>query len=519
VSQKRNTARDGWRNRLEFHVTTHFGPLWRLIQRVGPLRRRVNRILINRAISRIAPRPHPLSAMQSYTSWESLTDRTYAGRHLPPAADPQPALPPEDEIADLFARGDEQRTCEKSSVLFAHFAQWFTDGFLRSDPADYRKTTSNHEVDLCQVYGLRPDLTRRLRAREGGLLKSQMINGEEYPPYLCDGSEVKAEYAGLKPVRFEEIPDGQRPTLFAMGGDRANSQPGFIMLNVLFLREHNRIARLLSRAHPDWDDERLFATARNILTVILIKIVIEEYINHITPYHFRFSLDPTGLGTGPWYRTNWMTAEFNLLYRWHSLVPSTLRIHDEDRPIESVLFNTRLVTDRGLGPLFEDASRQPAGRIGLFNTDKVLRGTEVQSITYSRQLRLTTYNEYREYCGYPKVTAFDQITGDPDVQAALKQRYGSVDRIEFYTGLFAEEVRPNSALPPLIGRMVGVDAFSQVLTNPLLAPRVYGEKTFSQVGMQLIAETNSLSDLLHRNLPAGSPRYLVTMTRPDWRRR
>ena len=65
-----------------------------------------------------------------------------------------------------------------------------------------------------------------------------------------------------------------------------------MLLNTLFLREHNRVAGALADAYPGWDDERLFQTARNIMIVLLIKIVIEEYINHITPYHFRLQADP-----------------------------------------------------------------------------------------------------------------------------------------------------------------------------------------------------------------------------------
>ena len=84
------------------------------------------------------------------------------------------------------------------------------------------------------------------------------------------------------------------------------------------------------------------------------------------------------------------------------------------------------------------------------------------------------------------MTAFDQISGDPRVQQGLRELYGEVDRIELYPGLFAEDPRPNSVLPSLIGRMVGVDAFSQALTNPLLAPRVYNEATFSAEGMDVI---------------------------------
>jgi prostaglandin-endoperoxide synthase 2 len=115
------------------------------------------------------------------------------------------------------------------------------------------------------------------------------------------------------------------------------------------------------------------------------------------------------------------------------------------------------------------------------------------------------------------VTDFDQISGDPAVQTALEKCYRSVDAIEYYVGLFAEDVRPNSAVPALLGRMVGADAFSQALTNPLLAPRLYHEGTFSPLGMDLIAGTRTLSDVLHRNVPGGE--YLVTLTRADWRRR
>jgi prostaglandin-endoperoxide synthase 2 len=62
---------------------------------------------------------------------------------------------------------------------------------------------------------------------------------------------------------------------------------------------------------------------------------------------------------------------------------------------------------------------------------------------------------------------------------------------------------------------VAIDAFSQAFTNPLLSPRVFNSATFSPLGWDLIGSTNSLSDLLHRNVP-GERRYEVTMTRRDW---
>ena len=517
----RSKVNDGWANRLEFFVTTHFAPVWDLVQLLGPVRRQVNRLLVNRAILKMPTRPAPLSTKTPYSSWDSLTDRTFIGRHLPPKADPDTGYPGVERTADLFARQGDTVLCPKSTVLFAYFAQWFTDGFLRSDhsePRDPRKTTSNHEIDLSQVYGPNAAVTRLLRDKEGGLLKSQYIGTEEYPPYLCEKGVIKPEFVGLSVVNFDELSLAQKNGLFAMGGDRANSQVGYTMLNVLFIREHNRVARLLARDHPEWDNERLFETTRNILIVLLIKVVVSEYINHITPYHFKFFLDASAFPNERWHRPNWMAIEFNLLYRWHSLVPSKINIGEEELPMHGTIFNNELLVRRGLGPLFEDSSNQRAGKVGLFNTDPALRETEIQSIVQARQVHLASYNDYRANCQYPRVTDFDQISGDPAVQSALRDVYGSVANIEFYTGLFAEDVRPNSVLPSLIGRMVGIDAFSQALTNPLLAPRVFTEETFSRRGMHLINETKTLSDLLHRNLADGSQKHFVSLTRRGWHR-
>lgn len=84
--------------------------------------------------------------------------------------------------------------------------------------------------------------------------------------------------------------------------------------------------------------------------------------------------------------------------------------------------------------------------------------------------------------------------------------------IEFYVGLFAEDTRENSAVGALIGRLVGIDAFSQALTNPLLAENIFNEKTFSPIGMEIIQTTSNLSDVLHRNIPQTDKRFKVTMT-------
>ena len=349
-------------------------------------------------------------------------------------------------------------------------------------------------------------MTDLIRSFQGGRLKTQIINGEEYAPFLCQNGAVKPEYEGLKEISFGKLKQEQRDQFFAMGGDRANVQIGYVMFNTLFLREHNRVAGLLAKEYPAWDDERLFQTARNIVLAVLIRIVVEEYINHIAPYHFQFILDASGFPNERWYRQNWMALEFTLVYRWHMLIPDHLLLDGKELPIVDTMWNTSLVTSRGLGALFEDASRQPAGRIGLHNTSSFLLNIiETRSIDMDRSLHVRGYNDYRPAYGFPRVTDFDQITGDPALQQELKDLYGSVDRIDYYVGLFAEDTVPNSVLPPLIGALVGIDAFSQALTNPLLNPNIYHAGTFSPLGLEIIADTRRISDVLPRNLPDGTP--------------
>ncbi|MEA2234315.1 MAG: prostaglandin-endoperoxide synthase 2 [Solirubrobacteraceae bacterium] len=513
-------------SRLAAYASSHFPAVWKLVQRIKPLQRLINRMAINSAIARVEPRPNPLSTMAPYTSWASLTDRTFSGRHLPPVpvGAKRPATPAINEVAELFAREDgEMIESPKSTVLFSFFAQWFTDGFLRTDRGgppkqlrNTRKNESNHEIDLAQLYGLAKPMTDQLRIGHG-LLNSQVINGEEYPQFYCRDGEPKAEFdALLPPFGFAGLAPDHRNALFAMGTDTRNL--GFMTFNVLFLREHNRIAGRLGSEYPGWDSDRVFETARNILTVVLLKIVVEEYINHISSSQFQVRLAPASFPNEPWYRPNWMAIEFNLLYRWHSLVPSTFELNGRQLKVADTLSHSDLLTSTGLGQLMASASNHPAGRIGLFNTDRFLVDmAEKPSIEQARVAQLSSYNDYRRLCRLPPLARFDEVSSDPRVQRGLAAMYDSVEDIEFYVGLFAEEAGPENVLPPLMSTMVAFDAFSQALTNPLLAPRTFNEQTFSAVGMEIIEQTNGISDIVQRNVPDRPEPYFVSLTRRDYK--
>lgn len=149
----------------------------------------------------------------------------------------------------------------------------------------------------------------------------------------------------------------------------------------------------------------MFDTTRNTLTVVLLNIVIEDYINHITPIKFPLSVEP-GIGAHErWYRQNWMSVEFNLLYRWHSLVPTEVTVGGQRQRFADMWWDTRPVTEHGLSALFDEASRQPCSTIAVGNTDPSLLAIEEKSIAIGRHTALQPYNAYRKACGFPNCRA------------------------------------------------------------------------------------------------------------------
>lgn len=486
---------------------------------VPPIRGLVSRLVINQFAYATTLRPRALSLASDYTSWQSLTDRSFSGRHLPPAAaEDHAALPSEADVVALYRR-EHMVSSTDTSVMFMFFAQWFTDSFLRTSLTDYRKNESNHEIDLCQIYGVNVDKTNLLRSHQGGRLKSQVIDGEEYPAFLFeprtagDPLVFKAEFEGLHDPGFitdvilRSASEEQKDTFFAVGLEHGNSTIGNTIMNIVCLREHNRLAGILAAENPDWDDARIFETARNIMIVVLIKLVVEEYITHIGPFDFPVEAVPFIADEERWNRTNWCAIEFNLLYRWHPLVPDTIGSGPDRLAAADFRNNNPLVISQGIEALMKRCSNEPAGKIGLLNTPSFLvdstnpdwPSVEEVTIALMRNARLRSFNDYREAYGLRRLTSFEELTADTGVQQRLETLYGDIDQLEWYVGIFAEDYPDYMIMGELMTYMVANDAFTQALTNPLLARNVFNQDTFTKTGMKVIKNTRSLQQIVARN--------------------
>ncbi len=353
-----------------------------------------------------------------------------------------------------------------------------------------------------------------LRAKTGGRLKSQEIDGEEFPAPLFEdkgqGAELRPEYKGLYTQSnfdrvFANAEDAHKMNAFAVGLEHGNSTMGNTLMNTLFLREHNRIAGVLAAAHPDWDDERLFQTARNVNIVLLLKIVIGDYIVHIAPAAFKLEVVPGAAEDERWYRTNWIAVEFALLYRWHDLIPKTVRFAGEERNADQLRRNNAWLLQVGVDRMCLDASRQLAGRIGLHNNPDFLEPVKATSLNMARTCQLAPYNDYRKYYRLDPVLSFEALTGGDATAEELRAIYGDIDRLEWFVGIFAEDYGEASIMGELLTLMVGNDAFTHALTNPLLAKAVFNADTFSPEGLVIIDGTEALADIIVRNTGLTDP--------------
>lgn len=62
------------------------------------------------------------------------------------------------------------------------------------------------------------------------------------------------------------------------GDGRINQTPTLAVLHTLLLREHNRVADILSSLNPLWSDEKLYQETRKIVIAEIQHITYQEWL-------------------------------------------------------------------------------------------------------------------------------------------------------------------------------------------------------------------------------------------------
>ncbi len=144
-----------------------------------------------------------------------------------------------------------------------------------------------HFLDLTTTYGPKSSRTNELRLFQGGQLKfSSGVNGRPgllHQPGTCGG------------------PRGDH-CQFMAGESRLNENLPLVGLQVLFMREHNRVANELQRQNPHWDDEHLFQEARKITIAMYQHIIFNEYVPIVVGWNTAAQFDLLPLPNGQFHQ-------------------------------------------------------------------------------------------------------------------------------------------------------------------------------------------------------------------------
>ncbi|NXF46650.1 PGH1 synthase, partial [Oceanites oceanicus] len=481
-------------------ILTHFRWFWDIINSTFIRDTLMRLVLTVRA--NLIPSPPTFNSDYGYISWEAYANVSYYTRVLPPVPDncPMPMgtkgkqqLPDPQLLAERFLlRQKFEADPRGTNLMFAFFAQHFTHQFFKTSGKMGRGFTKalGHGVDLGHLYGDNLQRQHQLRLFRDGKLKFQVVDGEVYPPTVTDA-----------PVHMVYPPAVPKEKQLAIGQEVFGLLPGLCMYATLWLREHNRVCDILKQEHPTWSDEQLFQTARLILIGETIKIVIEDYVQHLSGYFLSLKFDPELLfGTQFQYR-NRIAVEFNQLYHWHGLMPDSFIIQGEEYSYEQFLYNTSMLMDYGVEELVESFSKQVAGRIGGVQTINAnVLEVAVGVIKESRQLRLQPFNEYRKRFGLKPYKSFQELTGEEENAAELEELYGDIDALEFYPGLLLEKPQPNGIFGESMVEIGAPFSLKGLLGNPICSPEYWKPSTFGGATGFEIVNTASLKKLVCLNV-------------------
>ena len=290
--------------------------------------------------------------------------------------------------------------------------------------------------------------------------------------------------------------------------------PGVGTLLIMFNRWHNHVVLQLAaineggrfRKPPDDDmegqlryDNDLFQTGRLITCGLYINIILKDYVRVILNLNradSAWSLDPrtdygrnSGGETADYGTGNQVSAEFNLVYRWHTAISekdeqwiqdtyrrlfngrdpgevpfpemfSALKRYEQSIPQDPLLRSFAdiernsdgTLPDEPLVKILKDGIQDVAGAFGANNTPKVMRAVEMLLMIQSRQWNLASLNEFRAHFNLKKYESFEEINPDPKVADQLKHLYDHPDLVELYPGLVFEAAKepmvPGSGLCP-----------------------------------------------------------------------
>ena len=348
-------------------------------------------------------------------------------------------------------------------------------------------------IDASMVYGSDTTRAAALRTNDGtGRLKTSSRN--------------------LLPFNTPGLPNagGRASTLFLAGDVRANEQVGLTSLHTLFVREHNRQARILQRRFRHLNGDQIYERARAWVGGLIQVITYQEFLpillgpNALQPYT---GYDPT---VNPGIRNEFSTAAYRF---GHSMLPpELLRLRKNGQPIseghlalrEAFFAPSRIINEGGIDPLLRGLASNQAQEVDPYIIDDVRNflfgppgsgGFDLASLNLQRgrDHGLASYNDVRLAYGLSPAVTFADITSNPEHQNHLASIYRTVEHVDAWLGGLAEDHRPGAMVGELIYTIL-VKQFERLRDGD----RFFYLNVFSSYQVRKL-EATTLADVIRRN--------------------
>lgn len=259
---------------------------------------------------------------------------------------------------------------------------------------------------------------------------------------------------------------GNGPELFLAGDIRANENTVLAALHTLFVREHNFWCNIIESVRPGFSDYQIYQQARALVIAEIQAITYNEFLPALLgpnplPAYSGYNPD-----VNPTLSNEFATAVFRIN---HSMVNRNfLRLNSylETIPqgnitLSGSFFNISAIVDEGnIDPILRGLAYQKAERIDLFIVDELRNNPYGASgvldqaaidIQRGRDHGLPSYNQFRKTLGLRRVANLNTISSDPLFRSRIAQIYPSIDDMDLWPVLLAED--------HIIGSSVGLTLY------------------------------------------------------------
>lgn len=317
---------------------------------------------------------------------------------------------------------------------------------------------------------------------------------------------------GFLPFDEERIPCRIRGGCSLAGDGRVDENIALHSMHVLWVREHNRIAKQLKGLNPKWDGELLYQTARKIVGGILQHIVYTEWLPSIVKLSKRYQgyddkVNPTVANA-------FSAAAFRF---GHSLVPNKFSQLDKNFDeisagvlLQEAFRNRGLVTANGIEPIMFGLVGNKSNSVDngfafgiarkLFLRPGQLGRMDLTAfnIQRGRDHGIPTYGEWLRACGLPAAKSFDDLkkTMLPGTVEAFEKLYNSPHDIDLFAAGISEKHLPGLQVGPTFECILH-DQFSRLREGDRFfyeAPGVFTEQQLKEI------KKSSMASVLCNNL-------------------